>query len=441
MKRKNMKEKIILLFIAIVSIICIIIIVLVNQLKNKMNEAATTNEESSLCGDIDNEKNNIGLIEYFNINTCMNLYLNKLNTKSSRYYGYDQSENYTIIAEESQIKQNIYDVLSEKYIKENNITVQNVYSFVKAFADENSTYIYVPIEAKAIQQKEISSFLIHGLVENSELSFVDEIYAIINMDMIDKVYSIEPIHGDYASINEINVQNYNIIVSANENNHYIQMAISSEDIAKDYINLYKRLAIGSPEKMYEFIDKEYREARFGSVDEFKKYILDNKNEISKIRAEKYQRIDTENYTQYVCIDQNGNYYIIRENGVLDFSFILDTYTIDIPEFTEKYNSSTPQEKVILNLNKYMLALNNKDYKYAYSKLAGSFKTNRFPTQELYENYLKLNYYNKNKFEYVKYQKRDDGYYVYEVSITNEEMASSLELYTTFIMKLRRRNRL
>ena len=56
-----------------------------------------------------------------------------------------------------------------------------------------------------------------------------------------------------------------------------------------------------------------------------------------------------NYTEYTCMDQFENYYIFRENKVMDYSIILDNYTIPTEEFIEKYNSVNEQKKVVLNI--------------------------------------------------------------------------------------------
>ena len=55
---------------------------------------------------------------------------------------------------------------------------------------------------------------------------------------------------------------------------------------------------------------------------------------------KSYKIDKNNdYTQYVLIDNLENYYIFRETSVMDYTVILDTYTIDLPEFLEKYENA------------------------------------------------------------------------------------------------------
>ena len=115
--------------------------------------------------------------------------------------------------------------------------------------------------------------------------------------------------------------------------------------------------------------------------------------------------------------------------------MLDTYTLDIPEFVTKYKSSNPQEKVILNINKFMLAINDKDYKYAYSILADSFKEKNFKTQQDFENYVKTKFFEKNEFSYQKFGNEANTYYTYVVKITDASKKSNQEITKTFIVLL------
>lgn len=120
---------------------------------------------------------------------------------------------------------------------------------------------------------------------------------------------------------------------------------------------------------------------------------------------------------------------------MKYTLILDTYTIDIPEFTDKYNTATDQEKVILNLNKFMLALNDGDYKYAYNVLDDSFKTNNFPNYASFETYAKSNFFSNNTFDYAEFGNTAGTYYTYTVNITDASGESSNTTTKTFIMLL------
>lgn len=58
--------------------------------------------------------------------------------------------------------------------------------------------------------------------------------------------------------------------------------------------------------------------------------------------------------QYICVDQTGKYLIFKEKSIMDYEIILDTYTIDLPEFVEQYNSSSEDKKVQFNIQKFLM---------------------------------------------------------------------------------------
>ena len=152
-----------------------------------------------------------------------------------------------------------------------------------------------------------------------------------------------------------------------------------------------------------------------------------------MRLNQYSYNDYNDYIQLICVDQNGHYYIFNEEYPMNYIVILDTYTIDLPEFVEQYNSSAEDKKVQFNIQKFFDAINDGDYSYAYSKLDQTYKNNNFPTQTDFENYMKTNFYAQNKLGYTSYEKNGD-LYIYKMVITNGEN-SSQTIEKQFVVKL------
>ena len=410
------RKKMITLFIVLLAIILVALVFLISFLKNRITNVEQLEEGSSILDEYGKAENDsISRTSYFDITTCVTEYLDMLNTQKSIYYQRDETGKFVLAVEENEIKEDIYSLLSQSYISKNNITIENLYNYVEPLEE---SVLFVPLEASVIQDADIARFLVHGLVETLELNVIDEIFVIVNIDVANTLFSIEPIEGDYNSISEIEVERTDEKIEANDNNEFIRYSVSYETTAKDYINLYKRLALGSPETMYNLLDEDYREARFGSVEEFEKYINENRENIFGIRVETYQATEKDGYTQYVCIDQYDNYYIFREIGILNYSVILDTYTIDLPEFIERYDSSANNIKVALNIEKLIEATKMGDYQYVYNKLNESFKANNFDTLEKLESYISERFdATEDEVEYVKYEEVA-GVYTYNIEITD-----------------------
>ena len=92
---------------------------------------------------------------------------------------------------------------------------------------------------------------------------------------------------------------------------------------------------------YNDLDDEYKKAKFADYNEFLNYVEINNKKYKSMSASKYSKNVYNNYNQYVCVDNNNNYYIFNQDkkDLTKFSLILDTYTVDIPQFIEKYEKS------------------------------------------------------------------------------------------------------
>ena len=134
MSNKLSKEKIILFFMVLILIIASVLIWLLIYLNQEDNADNTVyNEElgeNFLESYGTNEDGTIDRQAYFDVITCIRQYLNALNIKSDAYYGYDELGEYSLIVDESIIKDNIYNLLSQTYIANNNITVENLYDHI-----------------------------------------------------------------------------------------------------------------------------------------------------------------------------------------------------------------------------------------------------------------------------------------------------------------------
>ena len=188
------------------------------------------------------------------------------------------------------------------------------------------------------------------------------------------------------------------------------------------MTMYKALMLSNTNEAYKYLDNEYRNLKYGSLQEYKDFIISNNDDINDFEMKAYSI----NGNRYVCKDGKDNFYIFNVNKVLDYTVVLDTYTVDLPEFTEKYNKVSAQEKVALNINKVITALNDKDYKYIYNKLADSFKANYFNNEEELKEYLSNKLYDNNEINFGKFSDEGNGIYTYEIElseISNENEAA------------------
>lgn len=113
--------------------------------------------------------------------------------------------------------------------------------------------------------------------------------------------------------------------------------ISKNSTAERYFNIFLENLKYDMQKSYELLDTQYKQNKFKNINEYIQYVQNNKLQENAIKS--YNVYTYDDYNQYVCIDNQNRYYIFNEKGIMNFTVILDTYTIDLPEFTEKYNKS------------------------------------------------------------------------------------------------------
>lgn len=420
----NELKKILLLAICIIILIIIVLIVYIKVSipEDEITDTQTGNYTFSK-DDIDeiNEKKQENLIQrldYFVINNCMQQFLNISNINNGIYYGYNENNEYVRTYTEDEIEEYIYNVLSEKFISENNIQKNNVFNYIDKF---EQSVLLVPINIKEIQNNDnIKSYIIYGIIEDMQnYNYLKDIYAVINLDTEKLSYSVQILREKFSSINDIVITNLETNITENDVNTYINPKTTNEETIKNYINIYKRLSLGKSELAYQFLDEEYKAKRFGNLLNFQKYVENNKEIIQSMTLSKYKVEDEGDITRFIGIDNNGNYIIFNETNTLNFKVVLDTYTVDLPEFTEKYDEGNNKTKVELNIGKFIEALNNSDYDYIYKHLDEQFKSNNFKTINEFENYIKLNFYNKNSVNLQEYEEQNDVY-IYDLVLKNSQ---------------------
>lgn len=421
--------------ILIAMIIILIILVSLILLLKKEDEESGYKYTADMNENVENIEESLYFRDYITIKNCLISYFDGINIENSAYYGRDENNNFTKIVEEKEIKQKIYNMLSQNYIQKNKINVEDVYKYIET-SKEKKIVIPITIDNKTFNNNttnvKVYTVSVIEMIPSNRQNY-DYKYLIINIDSKNKTFSIEPLK-DKKELENFNV-NYKIdSIEKNSNNSYKEPKTTTEDIALDYFSNYKDIILSDSKLAYNYLDKEYAEKRFNNLDGFNKFIEEKRNILEKIRVEKYSVNYYNEYTEYTCMDQFGNYYIFNERKVMDYSVMLDNYTTPTKEFIEKYDSVNEQKKVILNIQKFIYALNDKSFYYAYNCLSEGFKNNYFKTQEDFEKYVNK-YLFKGDIE-VKYAdfEVENGLYKYTITIMNKENTQE-KIDKTIIMKL------
>ena len=213
---------------------------------------------------------------------------------------------------------------------------------------------------------------------------------------------------------DFNISKNEIIKNSYNNN--IKVDDSEVYVITHYFSDFRMKMLNDTEVAYRELDSDYAQKKFGDYSNFQNYINENKESITYAGINKYQVVENSDNKEYICIDENGKYYIFVESGIGKYTVVLDTYTIDLPEFLTKYNSSNERIKVGMNIQKVFDAINDKDYEFVYNKLDSSFKQNNFKTLSEFKDYAEKNFVGK-QLKYDECQQQG-SIYVFNITITD-----------------------
>lgn len=419
-KYKKITISIVILIILLISIILII--------SRIIRSSELFSAPESVYSEIELDKNLERVrsrYNYYIVKSCVN-----------RFFLYSSNIHNT---EDQSIKQEningIINLLDEEYISYNNITKENITEYLPKM-DQITVNIDDMYETQKTNNMYI--YVVYGQIRGANS---EDFSMIVKIDMKSRTFKIllkDYVSEKYPNIKESEYININCPqqIEANDNNKFVYKAVENETYANDFFNTFKYNLLYNSKVAYENLDDEYRTKRFPTFEEFEKYIKDNRKKILEMSLDSYvyEQNQETGQVKYTCQDTNGNYYIIKQIATLKGKIILDTYTLDLPEFITKYNESDNRIKVALNIEKIKEAINVKDYQYVYNKLDETFKNNNFKDKAELQNYLTTNLYEENTFEYKDVQKVDNVY-IATVIVTNKKKLNAQSKEMQVIMKL------
>ncbi|MBO6243284.1 MAG: hypothetical protein J6O41_01775 [Clostridia bacterium] len=425
--------------IIVLTCLIIIMIVVIMILRKKGTGTILPRKPIEEAEDVvvESEEKKLQVSEYLLAKNCVDQYINALTKDDSNYIVRDETGKFSVNFDEEEFKNNIYSILDENYIKENNITLQNLYDYINIY-DNNVKAIPVEIvdlwkeDAKNIDSYKVKCIISEDTYERNNLGFE---YYLVNICMANTTFSIRPIDEKVYNSDLQNIKLSDDKIEIKENNIYVLPDVRTQTESEEYFLLFRDLMLASPEDAFEKIDEEYREKRFQNLDKFKEYIDENRDRLSKANFTKYGITDNNGNTQYVCLDQNGFYYIFKQvsGDFNDYDVILDTYSIELKEFKDKYYNGDDQTKVGMNIQKVIEAINTKDYEYVFDKLDETFRNDKFENLDSFKKYIQDSLFEINTISSWDYNK-EGKVHVGEIDIKNQE-DEDFEQSVTIIMKL------
>lgn len=435
------KIKKIIIPLGIMLVIAIIALIIILNLINKNNQQTDISEDEGIEA-YQKETDTIlsqvtNRVDYYTVKTCIGKYYadySILFNPEIYYIGFSEER---VKQEQADNTQAIYDMLDSQYITEKGITIDNLGTNLKKI-EVITPYITNMYVNHRTNNMDI--YVIDGTIKTDITDAGEKFQIILKLDILNKTFSIMPseyVEEKYGNI--LDGQNLDIeltdSIEKNNNNQFVYRTITEEDYMKDLFAELKNELLYDHEKAYNHLNEEYRNKKFATLEKFNNWATSKEEEYKNMVLAQYQTVQEDGYTQYVLVDQNGKYYIFNETGVMDYTTMLDTYTVDLPEFIEKYNKSNEADKAGMNLQKIVDAINDRDYTYVYNKLDETFKQNNFKTENDFIAYMQNAFYANNNVEFSNYRASGD-LHIFDATFTDRNNANNQARSKTFIIQLK-----
>ena len=444
---QRISKKILIIIIAIVFLLIVGVLALIYFQKNNEElvnidlHEHSDEEISNIWSESFEEIDSYNI--YYTVKGILNNYISMIEgANGDQYIDFDrleQSRDEIIVELVKDSVKSIYNMFDNGYKEENNITEEKISNLVQKYKQQGdySTNVKYDLKIKEMYLAEISAD-IDFIIVNFEINGIED-NMLIKLDFQNSTFSI--FGREYLEARGYNkdtkIANMDIDQNRIEENDYNSFDLINTDdkyIVNEYFSEYKAKLLNNTNLAYEILNEDYRKNKYENFEEFNQYVENNYESLQNAYLTKYQINQFDEYKEYVCLDDNNNYYIFIEKSLNDYNVILDTYTVDLKEFIDKYNSSDIPTKVGMNVEKAIEAINDKDYRYVYNKLDETFRNNNFGNLDNFTLYMSQNFYEQNEMEYLEFSE-EGGTYIYIAKVKNKQEDESEGKEITIVMKL------
>lgn len=438
MSEKKLKRFLIILIIMVI-FVAVLFVTLLKLNKNNRNISSNSDEISKLNAnevaieDIPetevSEKNNTwqevkNISEYYAVEGITTSFFQKIQEFN------DSEEEQGKAGSKEAIK----DMLNN-YIVEDNISDAQLEQFIKKYSGES-------FEIERMYSKNqgnlINTYFIQGKLSNKDKNY----NFIVILDRQTNYYTILPNeyirekYGESIQLDNITFSEDMLNIKKELYNLIYYNEVTNADVSMDYFSSYINTLKQNTKKVYELLDEEYKQRRFGSYENFENYVKKNYSNLTSRKLSSYNvNADDDGNITYLLKDQYDNYYIFKASAVLHYTLQLDDYTLENKNFNSSYASVSNRDKGLLNCQKFFKMINMKDYTAAYNVLDSNFKKKYFPTQSDFENYVNSKFFTINKVSYDEYSNQIPSIHTFKTTITDATNQSTNQVKFNIVMSL------
>ena len=312
------KKIIIGLIIFILLIILLLVVLIAVNRKNNYNYEATPAVED--IPDVVDE-NKVHRVDIRNDYYLVDSIITVFNTRCDDLYSEYNEESDIKIASEY-----LYNILDNRYIEKYNITLDNIYDKFQNV----STYNFLINDMYCIQNNEdIYVYFIYGTVGKITSIERENVKYIVVIDKSNDTYSILPStelveelgFGNVKEEQQLQNDFGNIEVKENYNIYGFKN-ISDQQYAEDLFNDFKNRLLYDRNNLYTLLDENYTIENFNNFEDFNEFCINNYRDFVSMTFTNYSKTKNNDEEEYICLDQDGNYYRFIEVAPMKYTVSL-----------------------------------------------------------------------------------------------------------------------
>ena len=211
----------------------------------------------------------------------------------------------------------VYNLLFEDFKNNNDITLNNLNSFVKSY-EENAFFTARNIKSYLINDNLLVFYITGDIYQDNEdyLKLLEKNATyILFIDYVNESMAITPINNEFDEEKFISNLNDNLFIKKNEYNQFERInLVNNNTMCLTYLNDFLN-------KIYFDIEEAYKLTNnFGSLVKFKKFI--EENELSTILSSCNIHLNDANKRVYTIVDNNNIIYKFTEESVMNYKVSL-----------------------------------------------------------------------------------------------------------------------
>ena len=243
---------------------------------------------------------------FYTVENCINEYVSSIKLLQNN----NSEEN----------KKGVYGKLSNSYIKQNNINIDNVEN-IKIKSD-----CYLLGAINMIQQNKSNNYVIRYAVRTIFSDNSKNIYYfnfIVYLDYANLTFAIEPAGENETDLSKIELRADIDYIDENDYNKYSCNVIAQDGILENYVSFFRKLCYNSPEIAYSYLSDECKKNKYPTIDSFRHFLSNNNDKIKYMQVLRCDNVtEQEEDTIYICSNISGGYLTIDERSIMDFKISL-----------------------------------------------------------------------------------------------------------------------